>query len=339
MRSEDKVLELIISSLREEEKEFYKDTKVLIIGGAGFLGSWLAEAAHALGADVTILDNLSSGRRDNLRRLEGKEKFRLIVGDVVRDEIAGKYDLIFHGAAMPAPDMYMERPVSAALPDSIGLYRSLSLARESGASLVFMSSSEIYGDPEVIPTPESYPGKVDPIGPRCQYEESKRFGEALAISFYRQYGLPVKIARIFNTYGPRLDAGSQYSRVATRFIERALRGEPIEIHGDGLQTRSFTFVSDTVSALLKLGTCQKCAGGAFNIGSEDEITIIELAALVLELTGSRSPVVHTPPRPGDPRRRRPDISKAREYLGWSPAVSLREGLSITIEWYEERTLG
>lgn len=339
MRSEDKVIELILSNLKEDEKSFYRGSRVLVIGGAGFIGSWLSEAAHALGAHVTCFDNLSTGSRRNLERLIDKERFKLIVGDIVTDDIEGEYDVIFHGAAMPAPDMYMERPVSAMLTDSIGLYKSLLLAKSSKAGFVFMSSSEIYGDPELIPTPESYPGKVDPIGPRSQYEESKRFGEALSISFYREYGLPVKIARIFNTYGPRLDPGSHYSRVATRFIERALRGEPIEIHGDGLQTRSFTFVSDTVSALLKLGACDSCSGEAFNIGSEDEVTILELAALVLELTGSRSKVVHVQPRPGDPRRRRPDITKARSYLEWSPLVSLREGLRITIDWYRERIRG
>ncbi|MCX8196215.1 MAG: GDP-mannose 4,6-dehydratase [Acidilobaceae archaeon] len=330
------VVKLVLESLSPEERGFYKGKRVLVVGGAGFIGSWLSEALHALEASVTCLDNMSTGSYRNLENLLGKERFELIEADITRAEIGKGYDVAFHGAAMPAPDMYMERPIEAMLPDSLGLLRVLESVE---GRVVFMSSSEVYGDAEVIPTPESYHGKVDPLGPRSPYEESKRFGEALAMAFYRQRGKDVRIARIFNTYGPRLDPGSPYARVVTRFIERALAGKPLEVHGDGLQTRSFTFVSDTVGALLKLGACDNCAGEAFNIGSEEEVTILELAALVLELTGSSSPIVHVPPRQGDPRRRRPDTSKARERLGWKPRVSLGEGLMMTIEWYRGRGRG
>lgn len=331
----EKVVEIVLESLSEEEKEFYRGKRVLVVGGAGFIGSWLSESLHSIGARVTCLDNMSTGSRRNLENLLGREGFELIEADVTRAEI-GEYDVAFHGAAMPAPDMYMERPVEAMLPDSIGLLRVLEGVK---GRVVFMSSSEVYGEPEVLPIPESYPGRVDPVGPRSPYEESKRFGEALAMAFFKESGRDVRIARIFNTYGPRLDPGSPYARVVTRFIERALSGRPLEIHGDGLQTRSFAFVSDTVAGLIKLGACSDCAGEAFNVGGEEEVTVLELAAIVMELTGSRVPIVHTPPRPGDPRRRRPDISKAKRRLGWRPQVSLREGILMTVEWYRRRGHG
>ena len=334
---EEITLKYILESVAE--RGYFNGLKVLVTGCAGFLGSWLVEALNALGSRITCVDNLSTGVLENLWRLTGSDRFKFILGDVVEVDLGGGYDLIFHGAALPAPDYYMVKPVEAMLPDSIGFYRVLRAALKDGSKVVFMSSSEVYGDPEVIPTPESYWGRVNPVGPRSPYDESKRFAEALAMAFHREYGVRVTVARIFNTYGPRLEPGAPYARVVTRFIERALRGEPLEIHGDGSQTRSFAYVSDTVSALLTLATCSKCEGEVFNVGSDEEVSIEVLAKLVVELTGSKSSLVYVKPRPGDPRRRRPDIGRITSYTGWRPRVNLVEGLKLTVEWLRWRVHG
>jgi len=301
--------------------------RALVTGCAGFIGSWLTEALVRGGAEVVCVDNFSTGRRDNLRNVYHKVA---VVEDDVSKAPPGKYHLVVHGAALPAPDHYMSTPVEAMLPDSVGLLHVLKIAREARARVLFLSSSEVYGDAEVVPTPESYWGRVNPVGPRSPYDESKRFGEALCMAFYRQYGLDVRIARIFNTYGPRLDAHSPYARVVTKFLLQAMRGEPITIHGDGTQTRSFAYVSDTVRGLLTLLKCH-CPGEVFNVGSEEEVSILELAKLVKEVTGSSSPLVFTPPRPDDPRRRRPDLTRLKA-LGWRPEVPLRRGLELTYQW-------
>ncbi|MEM4971315.1 MAG: NAD-dependent epimerase/dehydratase family protein [Sulfolobales archaeon] len=329
----------MLSGASEAEEETRKligrwrlgGSRVLVTGCAGFLGSWLVEALVEGGAEVTCVDNLSTGSKENLAGV--LNKIRLVVGDVA-EAPGGSYDIVVHGASLPSPEHYMSKPVEAMLPDSVGLLHILRIARDSGARVVFMSSSEVYGDPEIIPTPESYWGRVNPVGPRSPYDEAKRFGEALCMAFHREYGVDVRIARIFNTYGPRLDPYSPYARVVTRFLIQAIRGEPITVHGDGSQTRSFTYVSDTVRALLTLVTCDKCSG-VYNVGSEEEISIMDLARLVKEITGSSSPIVHLNPRPDDPRRRRPDISRIRA-LGWEPRVGIREGLRLTYIWLRGR---
>ncbi len=331
---EDQTLKLIMESTLDQG--YFKGLDVLVTGCAGFLGSWLVEALHEMGSRVTCVDNMSTGRIDNVKRLIGSSRFKLIVGDVIEVDLGGGYNIIFHGAALPAPDYYMVKPVEAMLPDSIGFYRVLRVAERDGSKIVLMSSSEIYGDPEVIPTPENYWGKVNPVGPRSPYDESKRFAEALAMAFHREYGVKVVIARIFNTYGPRLEPGAPYARVITRFIERALRGEPLEVHGDGSQTRTFTYVSDTISALLTLASSSKCEGEVFNVGSDEEISIARLAELIVKLTGSTSKIVYVKPRPDDPRRRRPDITKITSYTGWRPRVTLIEGLKMAINWMRWR---
>lgn len=300
---------------------------VLVTGCAGFLGSWLTEALVEGGAEVTCVDNLSTGSLRNLSRVLRKIQF--VEGDV-QEAPPRRYHLVIHGAALPAPDYYMKRPVEAMIPDSVGLLHVLKISKEAGARVLFMSSSEVYGDPEVVPTPETYWGRVNPIGPRSPYDEAKRFGEALCMAFHRQYGLDVRIARIFNTYGPRLEPFSPYARVVTKFLVQAMRGEPITVHGDGLQTRTFAYVSDTVRGLLTLASCEKCAG-VYNVGGEEEVTILELAELVKRITGSPSPIVHVEPRPDDPRRRKPDVSKLKA-LGWEPKVRLAEGLKMTYIW-------
>ena len=332
MSSEALTLRMIISEFGDNS---FRGMNVLVTGGAGFIGSWLSEALVRLGARVYCLDNLSTGRMENIEHLLKSDRFFFINADVNLWNPTGGFDFIVHGASIPSPDDYMRRPVDTMLPNSIGLYKLLENARLNNSILLYTSTSEVYGDAEIIPTPESYWGRVNPIGPRGSYDESKRFGEALCISYYRQYGVDVRIARIFNTYGPRIDPEARYARVVSRFIIQSLRNEPLTIYGDGLQTRSFCYISDTVTALLKMMLCDKCRGEVINIGNPHEITILELAQLIRKLTGSSSPLVFQPPRPDDPRRRSPDISKAKRLLAWEPRVSLEEGLRYTIEWFRE----
>lgn len=301
--------------------------RVMISGGAGFLGSHLAERLLGMGAEVTVVDNLSTGRIENIEHLMGRRGFRFVEADAAEVDARG-YDYLVHGASIPSPDDYVRRPVETALSNALGLLNFL----RSGRRVLYMSSSEVYGDPQVVPTPESYWGNVNPVGQRSCYDESKRFGEALCAAFSREKGVETRIARIHNTYGPRMDATGRYARAIPRFIAQALRGEPITIYGDGTQTRSFTYVDDMIDGLVRLMLSD--VEGPVNLGSEHEVSILELARLILELTGSRSEIAHLPPFPDDPRRRRPDISRARRELGWEPRIPLREGLSRTIEWFK-----
>lgn len=303
--------------------------RIMISGGAGFLGSHLAERLLGMGAEVTVVDDLSTGSVENIEHLIGRPGFRFLEADAAEVDARG-YDYLVHGASIPSPDDYVRRPVETALSNALGLLNFL----RSGRRVLYMSSSEVYGDPQVVPTPESYWGNVNPVGPRSPYDESKRFGEALCVSFSRERGVEARIARIHNTYGPRMDATGRYARAIPRFITQALRDEPVTIYGDGAQTRSFTYVDDMIDGLLRLMLSN--VEGPVNLGSEEEISVMELAGLILELTGSRSEIVHLPPFPDDPRRRRPDISRARRELGWEPRTPLREGLSRTIEWFRSK---
>ncbi|MGC9178361.1 MAG: NAD-dependent epimerase/dehydratase family protein, partial [Conexivisphaera sp.] len=275
--------------------------RIMISGGAGFLGSHLAERLLGMGAEVTVVDDLSTGSVENIEHLIGRPGFRFLEADAAEVDARG-YDYLVHGASIPSPDDYVRRPVETALSNALGLLNFL----RSGRRVLYMSSSEVYGDPQVVPTPESYWGNVNPVGPRSPYDESKRFGEALCVSFSRERGVEARIARIHNTYGPRMDATGRYARAIPRFITQALRDEPVTIYGDGAQTRSFTYVDDMIDGLLRLMLSN--VEGPVNLGSEEEISVMELAGLILELTGSRSEIVHLPPFPDDPRRRRPDIS-------------------------------
>ena len=313
----------------------FKSIKVLVTGGAGFLGSWMCDVLVELGAEVVCLDNLSTGRIGNVEYLIGRKGFRFIEGDVSSWRPDERFDIIIHGASIPSPDDYVRRPVETMIPNSLGLLNMLEHARKTDATVLYTSTSEVYGDAEVIPTPEDYWGNVNPVGVRSCYDESKRFGEALCMAYHRQYGVDVRIARIFNTYGPRLDPEARYARVIPRFIMQALRGEPLTIHGDGKQTRSFCYVTDMVEALLKMAVLDSCRGEVINLGSPRETPIIDLAETVRRLVGSKSKLRFLPPRPDDPRRRCPDISKAKRILGWEPRVSLEEGLKWTIKWFRE----
>jgi len=307
---------------------WFNGKRVMISGGAGFIGSWLSQKLIELGAEVTAVDNFSTGSMKNIGELISNPRFKLIEADAQEVDAKG-YDYLIHGASIPSPDDYVRRPVETSLSNALGLLNFL----KSGKRVLYMSSSEIYGDPQVIPTPESYWGNVNPVGPRSCYDESKRFGEALCMAFAREKGVSVRIARIHNTYGPRMDVIGRYARAIPRFINQALKNEPLTIYGDGLQTRSFTYITDMVDGLIRLMLSDYSM--PVNLGSENEISILELAKAIIEITNSKSEIVHLEPFPDDPRRRKPDITIAKKVLGWGPKVSLREGLKQTVDYFKK----
>ena len=305
-------------------------------GGAGFLGSHLCDRLVERGDTVVCLDDVSTGSTENVAHLLGSDRFRLIVADVSKkvelDDDAG-VDAVCHLASPASPPAYLARPLDTLVVGSEGTRRLLELARAHDARFLMASTSEVYGDPEVHPQTESYRGNVDPTGPRSVYDEAKRFAEAITMAMHRSYGLNVGIARIFNTYGPRLSPGD--GRVVSNFVVQALRGEPLTVYGDGTQTRSFCFVDDQIAGLLAL--LGSSLTGPVNIGNPDERSMVELARVVLEVTGSHSDIVFRPLPADDPTRRCPDITLARDTLGWSPRVELREGLERTIAYFAETT--
>ncbi|WP_048054195.1 UDP-glucuronic acid decarboxylase family protein [Saccharolobus solfataricus] len=303
--------------------------KILISGGAGFLGSHLTEALLEKGEEITIVDDLSTAKYFNIRK-----DVEFIKKKVEEFETEKKYDVVIHLAARPSPEDYIEHPVDTALSNSLGTYKMLEIARKSNARFIYTSSSEVYGSASIIPTPETYWGYVNPIGIRSCYDESKRFSEALIMAYHRQYKLDTRIQRPFNVYGPGLREDGTYGRVVSRFIYQALKGEDVTVFGDGNQTRAFLYISDWVDATIKLIYKDGLEGEVFNIGSDKEIKIIELANMIIKLTGSKSRIKYLPPRPDDPPRRAADITKAKEKLGWYPKISLEEGLKLTINWFK-----
>ncbi len=307
--------------------------RIVVAGGAGFLGSHLCERLVARGDDVVCLDDLSTGTEANLVHLEGERGFALVVVDVSTEvPVDRPVDAVVNLASPASPPAYLARPLETLAVGSEGTRRLLELAERCEARFVLASTSEVYGDPEVHPQPESYRGNVDPVGPRSVYDEAKRFAEALTMAAHRARGVDVGIARIFNTYGPRLSEGD--GRVVSNFCVQALRGEPLTVYGDGSQTRSLCYVDDLVDGLLALLDVR--ATGPVNIGNPDERTVTELAARVLALTGSRAQIEHRPLPADDPRRRCPDISLARRVLGWEPKVALDDGLTKTVSWFRGR---
>ena len=304
--------------------------RVVVAGGAGFLGSHLCERLVARGDEVVCLDDLSTGSERNVAHLLGTAAFSLVVADVSRAApVEGHVDAVCNLASPASPPAYLARPLETLAVGSEGTRRLLELAQRCGARFVLASTSEVYGDPDVHPQTERYRGNVDPVGPRSVYDEAKRFAEALTMAAHRASGVDVGIARIFNTYGPRLAPGD--GRVVSNFCVQAITGAPITIYGDGSQTRSLCFVDDLVDGLVAL--LDSAVAGPVNIGNPDERTVAELAATVLGLTGSRSVIEHRALPADDPRRRCPDISLAREVLGWEPKVSLDDGLSRTVSWF------
>jgi UDP-glucuronate decarboxylase len=306
--------------------------RVLVTGGAGFLGSHLCERLVAEGNELVCLDNLFTGRRENVTHLLDDHRFEFVRHDVT-EPIILEVDEVYHLACPASPVHYQRNPVRTIRTAVEGTLNMLELAREVHARVLIASTSEVYGDPEVHPQQESYWGHVNPIGDRACYDEGKRCAEALAVSYARQYGVEVRIARIFNTYGPRLYEND--GRVVSNFILQALRGEPLTIYGEGTQTRSFCYVDDTIDGLARL-MASAHGSAPVNIGSPFEFTMLDLAKLVVELTGSRSAIVHEPLPADDPKQRRADATRAKELLGWCPRVGLRDGLLLTINYFRQR---
>jgi dTDP-glucose 4,6-dehydratase len=311
--------------------------RAVVTGGAGFLGSHLCEALRARGWEVVAIDNLLTGRRENLEGLEGDPGFEFVEHDVTEYvAVDGPVDAVLHFASPASPRDYLEYPIKTLKVGSLGTHNTLGLAKDKGARYLLASTSEIYGDPAVHPQPESYWGNVNPVGPRGVYDEAKRFAEAISLAYHRAHGVDVKIVRIFNTHGPRLRSGD--GRVVSNFLNQAIDGKPLTVYGDGKQTRSFCYVADEVRGILAL--LDSGWTGPMNIGNPDEFTILELAEKVLDVTGSGSEIVFEELPVDDPVRRRPDISLARRELGWRPEVDLREGLALTYDWYRrERDRG
>jgi dTDP-glucose 4,6-dehydratase len=308
-------------------------SRVVVAGGAGFVGSHLCDALLARGDRVVCLDDLSTGRRDNLAGALADDRFELVVVDVSAEVVVdGPVDAVCHLASPASPPAYLRRPLETLAVGSEGTRRLLELAAAHRARFLLASTSEIYGDPVVHPQTESYRGNVDPTGPRSVYDEAKRFAEAMTMAWRRTHGVDTAIARIFNTYGPRLAPGD--GRVVSNFIVQALEDRPLTVYGDGSQTRSLCYVDDQVRGLLALLDADE--PGPVNIGNPDERTVLELAGKVKELTGSTSQVVFEPLPTDDPTRRCPDITRARQALGWAPEVDLDDGLRRTIEHFAAR---
>jgi len=303
--------------------------RVVVTGGAGFLGSHVCDALVARGDEVVCIDNLVTGSHDNIAQLFG-HGFTFIEHDVSNFIwVPGDVDAVLHFASPASPRDYLEMPIQTLKVGSLGTHNSLGLAKAKGAVFMLASTSEVYGDPKVHPQPESYWGHVNPVGPRGVYDEAKRFAEAMTMAYHRYHGLDTRIVRFFNTFGPRMRPGD--GRVVSNFIVQALAGKPITVYGDGTQTRSFGFVSDTVRGVLALLDSDE--HDPVNIGNPGEFSIRELASIVVELTASSSEVIVEPLPVDDPTQRQPDITRARELLGWEPTVDLREGLAVTVEWF------
>ena len=305
--------------------------RIVITGGAGFVGSHLCDRWLADGHEVVAVDNFLTGRPENLAHLAGRREFTLIEQNVSEAlPVSGKVDFVFHLASPASPVDYLEHPIETMLVSSIGTKNALDLARANGAGYLLASTSECYGDPLEHPQKETYWGHVNPNGPRSVYDEAKRFAEAMTMSYHREFGVNTHIVRIFNTYGPRMKLND--GRVVPNFIDQALRGKPITIYGEGQQTRSFCYVSDLVEGLTRLAKSDEHE--PVNIGNPTELTILQFAEVIQKLVGSRCKLEFKPMPQDDPRQRKPDISKAKRLLGWEPRTGLEEGLRQTIAYFQ-----
>jgi UDP-glucuronate decarboxylase len=309
----------------------------LVTGGAGFIGSHLCDRLVADGTRVVVLDNLQTGRLSNIGHLLGADGFEFVQHDVIDDFPAAiataRFTHIYHLACAASPDQYQSDPEHTLLTNVLGTRNALRLAERCGARLLLTSTSEVYGDPEVHPQAEDYRGSVNCTGPRACYDEGKRAAESLAFDFQRLGRAEVRVARIFNTYGPRMQADD--GRVVSNLVRQTLSGEEVTIYGEGTQTRCFCYVSDTVEGLLRLMDSDEAAGMPVNLGDPREMTVNHLASVIVAMTGGNNRVVHLPLPQDDPRRRKPDISRAREMLKWHPTISLEDGLEKTIAWFRE----
>jgi dTDP-glucose 4,6-dehydratase len=306
---------------------------VVVTGGAGFLGSHLCTRLMGDGARVTAIDNFVTGRPENVEHLIGEDGFRLVHYDVTDYlHVPGDVDAILHFASPASPVDYLELPIQTLKVGALGTHKALGMAHATGARFLLASTSEVYGDPQVHPQPETYWGHVNPIGPRGVYDEAKRFAEALTYAYHRYHDVDVRVVRIFNTFGPRLRIDD--GRAVPTFIGQALRGEPITLHGDGSQTRSLCYVDDLIEGIVRL--LVSGYPDPVNLGNPHEVSVRELAELIRDVAGSDSDVKTTPRPVDDPEVRQPDLTVARRELGWEPTVDLRDGLTRTIDWFRTR---
>jgi dTDP-glucose 4,6-dehydratase len=311
--------------------------RIVITGGAGFIGSHLADRLLADGHDVIALDNLSTGHPRNIAHLFGNRRFRFVQYDVTDYiYVDGAVDAIFHLASLPSPVDYLQKPIPTLKVGALGTHKTLGLARAKNAAFLLASTSEVYGDPQVHPQPETYWGNVNPVGPRGVYDESKRFAEAMTMAYHRYHGVDTRIVRIFNTYGPRMRPDD--GRVVTNFIAQALRGQPLSVYDDGSHTRSFCYVSDLVEGIVRLWRTPHHE--PINLGNPREMSILEFARAIKDLSGTSSPIEFIVPTDertkDDPNTRQPDIARARAILGWEPHVALEDGLRATLEYFRQR---
>ncbi len=311
--------------------------RILVTGGAGFLGSHICDYLLANGNEVIAMDNLITGSTDNIEHLAGHDRFHFIKHDVTNYiYIEGTIDAVLHFASPASPIDYLELPIQTLKVGALGTHKVLGLAKAKGARFLLASTSEVYGDPLIHPQTEDYWGNVNPIGPRGVYDEAKRFAEAITMAYHRTHNVDTRIVRIFNTFGPRMRLND--GRVVPNFIAQALRGEPLTVYGDGIRTRSFCYVSDLIDGICRLLLSDETE--PVNVGNPQEMTILDFAHKIVDLTGSTSDITFVQPEDvrvkDDPKVRQPDISKARRLLGWEPKVSLDEGLRRTIEWFRDR---
>lgn len=309
--------------------------KVLITGAAGFIGSHLCDRFIKEGCYVIGIDNFLTGSPENLEHLLLNQNFEFIEHDIIDGlELEGQLDLILHFACPASPVDYLNFPIETLMVDSVGTSHVLNLAKEKKARYVFASTSEVYGDPQIHPQPESYWGNVNPVGPRSVYDEAKRFSEALSMAYYREYGVDIRIIRIFNTYGPRMKL--QDGRVVPNFIFQALKGIDLTVYGDGSQTRSFCYVDDLIDGIFSVAEKDEIKYRVLNLGNPDEFKIVDFARIIIEKTGSESKIIFKPLPQDDPQMRKPDIDRAHESLQWSPKISLDEGIKSTIEFFQSQ---
>lgn len=316
----------------------------LVTGGAGFIGSHLSEALLNQGYRVVVADNLITGSEENIKHLDNHEEFVFVETDVAyaktyKNDLVGKYDYIFHLASPASPNResemsYLAHPIETMLVNSLGTYRLLKLAKKCGSKFLFASTSEVYGDPREHPQKETYWGNVNPNGIRACYDESKRFGEAMTMVYKRVFNVNARIVRIFNTYGPRMDPND--GRVVVNFVLQGIKGKPMTVYGDGTQTRSFCYVSDMVDGIIKAAMTDNTRGEVFNLGNPNEYTINQLVDEVSKILEINKNTASLPLPEDDPTRRKPDISKAKQVLGWEPMVPLDEGLKKTIEYFKDK---
>lgn len=333
MWTQQSEINTIINNLKDIS---FSNQNILVTGGAGFLGSWMCDVLISQNANVICIDNLSSGLKANIAHLLSKKNFKFINVDISKLQLSSNnnFNFVFHLASRASPFEFAYYPIEILNANTIGLVNSLEIARKNDATLLYTSTSEIYGNAAIIPTPESYYGNVNSVGPRGRYDEAKRCGEAYVKAYEKQYGLNTRIARIFNTYGPRMRSDGIYGRAIPRFVNQSLNNIPITVFGDGNQTRSFTYLTDQIEGLLKLAFIDKAKGSVINIGNNVETSIVELATEILKITNSKSKMIFQQLPINDPLRRNPVIDRAIEILDWKPKVSLNSGLLQFIEWYK-----